>query len=103
VPWKYDPGDRRRKHKWDNDYAGLEVEGGVDIGKVAIAAELLLTRNAALMAYLKLKDVEQALEAIAKNYNVSFEVAAWQLLNSRAELSAGQRQLLLKHSYRYGA
>ena len=55
------------------------------------------------MAYLKLRDVEESLEAIAKNYKVSFEVAAWQLLNSRAELSASQRQLLLKHTYRYAA
>jgi len=69
----------------------------------AFGAELLLTRNAALMAYLKLRDVEESLEAIAKNYKVSFEVAAWQLLNSRAELSASQRQLLLKHTYRYAA
>ena len=85
-----------------------EVFGG-EVPKVpeqranAFGAELLLTRNAALMAYLKLRDVEGALETIAKNYSVSFEVAAWQLLNSRAELSAGQRQLLLKHTYRYGA
>ena len=85
-----------------------EVFGG-EVPKVpeqranAFGAELLLTRSAALMTYLRLRDVEGALEAIAKNYNVSFEVAAWQLLNSRAELSASQRQLLLKHTYRYGA
>jgi Zn-dependent peptidase ImmA (M78 family) len=69
----------------------------------AFGAELLLTRNAALTVYLKEGNVENALEVIAKNYNVSFEVAAWQLLNSRVELSAGQRQLLLKHTYRYAA
>ncbi len=85
-----------------------EVFGG-EVPKVpeqranAFGAELLLTRNAALMAYLKLRDVEETLEAVAKNYNVSFEVAAWQLLNSRAELSATQRQLLLKHTYRFAA
>jgi len=34
VPsWKYDPGERRRKHKWHNDYAGFKVEGGVEVGK----------------------------------------------------------------------
>lgn len=33
MPWKYDPGERRRKHKWHNDYAGFEVEGGVEVGK----------------------------------------------------------------------
>jgi hypothetical protein len=32
VAWKYDPGERRRKHKWHNDYAGFEVEGGVEVG-----------------------------------------------------------------------
>ena len=85
-----------------------EVFGG-EVPKVpeqranAFGAELLLTRNAALMVYLELRDVEEALKAIAKNYNVSFEVAAWQLINSRAELSASQRQLLLKHTYRYAA
>ena len=85
-----------------------EVFGG-EVPKVpeqranAFGAELLLTRNAALMVYLKLRDVEEAIEAIAKNYDVSFEVAAWQLLNSRAELSASQRQLLLKHTYRHAA
>jgi len=86
----------------------VEVFGG-EVPKVpeqranAFGAELLLTRNAALMVYLTTRDVEGALEAIAKNYNVSFEVAAWQLLNSRAEFSAGQRQLLLKHTYRHAA
>jgi len=67
----------------------------------AFGAELLLTRSAALSVYLKSNDVEEALHAIAKNYNVSFEVAAWQLLNSQAELSTNQRQVLLKHTYRY--
>lgn len=33
MPWKYDPGERRRKHKWHNDYAGFEVEGGVEVAK----------------------------------------------------------------------
>ncbi len=33
MPWKYDPGERRRKHKWQNDYAGFETEGGVEVGK----------------------------------------------------------------------
>jgi hypothetical protein len=33
VPWKYDPGEKRRKHKWQNDYAGFEVEGGVRVAK----------------------------------------------------------------------
>ena len=33
MPWKYDPGERRRKHKWHNDYAGFEIEGGVEVGK----------------------------------------------------------------------
>ena len=69
-----------------------EVFGG-EVPKVpeqranAFGAELLLTRNDALMVYLKLRDVEDALVEIANNYKVSFEVAAWQLLNSHAELS----------------
>lgn len=85
-----------------------EVFGG-EVPKIpeqranAFGAELLLTRNAALMVYLKIRNVEETLETIAKSYRVSFEVAAWQLLNSRAEFSAGQRQLLLKHTYRYSA
>ncbi len=85
-----------------------EVFGG-EVPKVpeqranAFGAELLLTRNDALMVYLKLRDVEDALVEIANNYKVSFEVAAWQLLNSHAELSTSQRQLLLKHTYRHAA
>jgi len=85
-----------------------EVFGG-EVPKVperranAFGAELLLARNATLMIYLKLRDVAEALKAIAKNYKVSFEVAAWQLLNSGAELSASQRQLVLKHTYRHAA
>jgi Zn-dependent peptidase ImmA (M78 family) len=85
----------------------VEVLGG-EVPKVpeqranAFGAELLLTRNAARMAYLELRgDVEEAVQAIAKDYRVSFEVAAWQLLNSRPELSASQRQLLLKYTYLY--
>ncbi len=33
VPWKYDTGERRQKHKWSNDYAGFEVEGRIEVGK----------------------------------------------------------------------
>ena len=33
MPWRYDPGDKRRKHKWAKDYAGFEVEGGLRVGK----------------------------------------------------------------------
>jgi hypothetical protein len=33
VPWSYDPGDKRRKHKWNKEYAGFEIEGGLQIGK----------------------------------------------------------------------
>jgi Zn-dependent peptidase ImmA (M78 family) len=69
----------------------------------AFGAELLLTRNAAFSAYLKLGEIERTLETLAESYKVSFEVAAWQLLNSRAELSSSQRQVLLKHTYRYHA
>jgi Zn-dependent peptidase ImmA (M78 family) len=85
-----------------------EVFGG-EVPKVpeqranAFGAELLLTRDAALTIFLRIRDVEEALGEIAKNYRVSFEVAAWQLLNSRAELSASQRQLVLKHTYRHAA
>ena len=49
MAWKYDPGEKRRKHKWQNDYAGFEVEGGLEVGKCPttiaqeIAEELLNT------------------------------------------------------------
>lgn len=33
LPWKYDSGERRQKHKWPKDYAGFEVEGGLRVGK----------------------------------------------------------------------
>jgi hypothetical protein len=42
VPWKYDPGEKRKKHKWKNDYPGFEVEGGLRVGKcpTTIAQEI---------------------------------------------------------------
>ena len=82
-----------------------EVFGG-EVPKVpeqranGFGAELLLPRTSALTALIEVGDAEKALEQLAKDYNVSFEIAAWQLLNSGAELSASQRQLLLKHTYR---
>jgi hypothetical protein len=47
MAWKYDPGEKRRKHKWNNDYAGFEMEGGLEVGKCPTTistevAELLL-------------------------------------------------------------
>ncbi len=33
MPWKYDSGEKRRKHKWQNDYAVFEVEGGLRVAK----------------------------------------------------------------------
>jgi Zn-dependent peptidase ImmA (M78 family) len=69
----------------------------------AFGAELLLTRSAAQAAFVRIQNVEEALSQLATTYNVSFEVAAWQMLNSRAELSTGQRSELLKHTFRYAA
>jgi Zn-dependent peptidase ImmA (M78 family) len=66
-------------------------------------AELLLPRTAALLIFVELRDVERALHRLAQSYNVSFEVAAWQLLNSGADLSTKEKQLLLKYTYRYNA
>jgi hypothetical protein len=49
MAWKYDPGEKRRKHKWENDYAGFETEGGAEVGKCPstitnqVAEELLNT------------------------------------------------------------
>jgi hypothetical protein len=49
VVLKYDSGERRRKHKWEKDYAGFEVEGGLEVGKcpttvsLELAAQLLNT------------------------------------------------------------
>jgi hypothetical protein len=37
VPWKYDPGERRRKHKWDQDYAGFQVESNLRVGKCPVS------------------------------------------------------------------
>jgi Zn-dependent peptidase ImmA (M78 family) len=85
-----------------------EVFGG-EVPKVpeqranGFGAELLLPRTSALATFIEAGDVEGTLEQLAKNYKVSFEIAAWQLLNSSADLSTGQRQLLLKHTYRYNA
>ncbi len=85
-----------------------EVFGG-EVPKVpeqranGFGAELLLPRASALTTFVKVGDAEKALEQLAKSYNVSFEIAAWQLLNSGAEFSTSQRQLLLKHTYRYNA
>ncbi len=49
MPWIYDPGQKRKKHKWQKDYAGFENEGGTRVGKCSmkvtpeVAAELLNT------------------------------------------------------------
>ncbi|MBZ0145982.1 MAG: hypothetical protein K8F62_00315 [Pseudorhodoplanes sp.] len=49
MPWKYDPGANRHKHKWNKDYAGFQVEKNVRVGKcpsnltIETAAELLNT------------------------------------------------------------
>lgn len=83
-----------------------EVFGG-EVPKVpeqranAFAAELLLSRETARTVFEKVRELEKTLEQLAKAYNVSFEVAAWQLLNSGVELLTSQRQLLLKHTYRF--
>lgn len=31
--YEYDPGERRGKHRWSNDYAGFESEDGLQVGK----------------------------------------------------------------------
>ncbi|MBF0182507.1 MAG: hypothetical protein HQM03_21020 [Magnetococcales bacterium] len=33
MPWKYDPGEWRKKHKWNKDEAGFHWEGQEEIGK----------------------------------------------------------------------
>jgi Zn-dependent peptidase ImmA (M78 family) len=67
----------------------------------AFGAELLLSRSRARDAFLRFKDIERSLEDLAKDYVVSFEVAAWQLLNSGVKFSSHERNLLLKHTYRF--
>ena len=31
--YEYDPGERRAKHRWNNDYAGFETDEGLQVGK----------------------------------------------------------------------
>ena len=33
MPWIYDPGQNRHKHKWSKEYPGFEVENGLRVGK----------------------------------------------------------------------
>ena len=45
MPWRYEPGDKRKKHKWAKDYAGFEVENGVRVGKCSSKITLTLAES----------------------------------------------------------
>ncbi|MBZ0145983.1 MAG: ImmA/IrrE family metallo-endopeptidase [Pseudorhodoplanes sp.] len=67
----------------------------------AFAAELLVPRDHAQTIVSASSDISDALTQLTEKYRVSYEVAAWQILNSGAQLSSDDRRALLRHTYRF--
>ncbi len=45
MPWIYDPGEKRTKHKWSNDYAGFQDVGGRPVGKCPKSIDIELAED----------------------------------------------------------
>ena len=81
VTWSYDPGDKRRKHKWDKEYAGFEIEGGLKIGKCPRPVYIAHGDNAPLQYGLIAEEVAEVYpELVARNKDGEVETVMYQFL-----------------------
>jgi Zn-dependent peptidase ImmA (M78 family) len=78
---------------------GGRVPKGIESRARAFAAELLLPRTAADRVVRESYSVQAAVDKLADQYRVSASLAAWQITNSKAHLTAAERTWLKSLAY----
>ena len=91
----------------DGAFPAIEVQGGrlprrPEQRANAFAAEFLLPRSAIVNAARKNQSVASLLDYLSDTFDVSHELAAWQVLNSELSLNRTENALVKSYTYNSG-